>query len=54
MQETADKFWKQNRGKGRVTKVNDYSFVWETLPDKDGKTKTTVYMASYFLSLGSK
>ena len=51
MEEAANKFWKQNRGKGRVVKVTPYSFWWETLPDKDGKTKLTVYMKSYFLDL---
>lgn len=35
-----------NRGKGKVT---SYCFWWETLPDKNGNTKTTVYMKSYFM-----
>lgn len=34
------------RGKGKVT---SYCFWWETLPDKNGNTKTTVYMKSYFM-----
>ena len=51
MEEMANKFWKQNRGKGRVVKVTSYSFWWETLPDKNGNTKLTVYMKSYFLNL---
>ena len=51
MEEAANEFWKKNRGKGRVTKVTDYCFWWETLPDKNGNVKTTVYMASYFLKL---
>lgn len=51
MQELSDKFWKDHRGSGRVTSVTNYSFTWETLPDKDGKVKATVYMLSYFLAL---
>ena len=46
MNDLAVKFTKQNRGKGKVT---SYSFWWETLPDKNGNTKTTVYMKSYFM-----
>lgn len=48
MEEYAVTFQKQHRGTGRVTKVTDYCFYWETLPDKNGKTTTTVYMESYF------
>lgn len=36
-------------GQGRVVKVNSYSFVWETLPDKNGNTKQVTYMLSYFI-----
>ena len=46
MNDLAVKFTKQNRGKGKVT---SYCFLWETLPDKNGNTKTTVYMKSYFM-----
>ena len=49
MNDLAVKFAKQNRGKGKVVKVTSYSFWWETLPDKNGNTKTTVYMKSYFM-----
>lgn len=49
MEEIANKFWKQNKGKGKVTKITDYCFYWETFPDKNGNTKTTIYMESYFL-----
>ena len=44
MDDLAVKFTKQNRGK-----VTSYCFWWETLPDKNGNTKTTVYMKSYFM-----
>lgn len=36
------------RHKGRVTAVTNYSFTFETLPDKNGKTEKTVVMESYF------
>lgn len=36
-------------GKEEVVKVNSYSFVWETLPDKNGNTKQVTYMLSYFI-----
>ena len=52
MQEYADRFQREHRGKGKVIKVTDYSFWWETLPDfknPETKTKTTVYMKSYFM-----
>ena len=42
MDDLAVKFTKQNRGKGKVT---SYCFWW----DKNGNTKTTVYMKSYFM-----
>lgn len=48
MQELANKYARTHRGSGSVSKVNDYSFVWETLPDKNGKTQVTVFYASYF------
>lgn len=51
MQELVVEFQKKNRGKGTVSKVNDYSFEFFTLPDKNGKVETTVYMLSYFLNL---
>jgi len=49
MEEVANEFWKQHRGQGRVVKVNDYSFVWETPPDKNGNTNQVTYMLSYFM-----
>lgn len=49
MEKIANEFWKQNRGKGRVVNITDYSFVWETLPDKNGSTKQVTYMLSYFM-----
>lgn len=51
MEEVANKFWKQHRGQGRIVKVNEYSFIWETLPDKNGNIKQTIYMLSYFVEL---
>lgn len=42
MNDLAVKFTKQNRGKGKVT---SYCF-WL---DKNGNTKITVYMKSYFM-----
>lgn len=49
MEKIANEFWKQHRGQGRVISVNDYSFVWETLPDKNDNTKQVTYMLSYFV-----
>lgn len=49
MKDLAVKFAKQHRGKGKVVKITSYCFWWETLPDKNGNTKTTVYMKSYFM-----
>jgi hypothetical protein len=34
--------------KGKVTNVTNYSFTFETLSDKNGKTEKTVVMESYF------
>ena len=41
MDDLALKFTKQNRGKDKVT---SYCFWCETLPDKNGNTKITVYI----------
>lgn len=49
MEELANKLWKEHRGQGRVVSVNSYSFIWETLPDKNDNTKQVVYMLSYFV-----
>ena len=53
MREMSYEFERQkgNLGKGMVTKVTDYSFVWTTNPDKNGNTKETVYYASYFVNV---
>ena len=48
MNDLAVKFTKQNRGKGKVVKVTSYCFWWETLPDKNGNTKTTVYEKLFY------
>ena len=47
MYEVANKYARTHRG-GSVVKVNDYSFVWETVPDKNGKTQVIVFYESYF------
>lgn len=52
MELLAANFWKQHRGSGRVSTVTEYSFTWETLPDKNGKVTSVTYMKSYFLELG--
>ena len=39
-------YLKQHRG--RITAVTNYSFTFETLPDKNGKTEKIVVMESYF------
>lgn len=51
IEEIAANFQKNHRGTGKVTKVNDYCFLWETLPDKSGVTKTTVYYLSFFANV---
>lgn len=51
MEEYAVNYQKEHRGSGKVVSVNDYCFVWETLPDpkdESKKTKQTVFMLSYF------
>lgn len=54
MQAEANKYWKLHRGEGNYSKVTPYSFTWNTFPDKNGKSTTTVFYASYFLNLGGK
>jgi hypothetical protein len=50
MEEYANKYLKQHRGKGRVSDVTKYSFKWTTLPLKENeKPVTYVFMLSYFL-----
>ena len=36
---------------GHVTKTTNYSFEFETVPNKDGKVEKYVVMLSYFLKL---
>ena len=49
MKEYADKFAREHRGKGVVSKVTSYSFTYTTLPlKKDEKPVSCVYMLSYF------
>ena len=36
---------------GHVTKITSYSFEFETVPNKEGRTKRYVVMSSYFLKL---
>lgn len=49
MNEIAAEFQRKNRGKGTVSKITDYSFEFYTIPDKNGKSETTIYMISYFV-----
>ena len=49
MKELAMQYERQHAG--RVTKITNYSFEFETLPDKNGSTKKYVVMKSYFLKL---
>ena len=49
MQEYADAYQRQHRGKGTVSSVTDYSFKYTTLPLKDTEQpKSHVVMLSYF------
>lgn len=49
MEELAMQYERQHAG--HVTKISDYSFEFETPPDKNGNTKKYVIMKSYFLKL---
>ena len=49
MKELAKQYERQHVG--HVTKITDYSFEFETPPDKNGNTKKYVVMKSYFLEL---
>lgn len=49
MQEYADMYQKQHRGKGYYSDLTDYSFKWTTLPTKENEKPTTcIFMKSYF------
>jgi hypothetical protein len=47
MREVARKFQQKHCKQGLVTKVTDYSLTFET-QEKESKTKSTIYMKSYF------
>lgn len=51
MNKIAKQFANDHLGKGTVDKVTDYSFQYTTLPDKNGKSESVVYMQSYFVEL---
>lgn len=48
MQDYAAQYQKQHRGKGTVSNVTNYSFVFTTLPDKQGNQSSVVVMESWF------
>lgn len=39
---------------GHMTSMNDYSFTWESVPDKHGNTKQTIVFESYFAKIGKE
>ena len=39
---------------GHMTSMNDYSFTWESIPDKHGNTKQTIVFESYFAKIGKE
>ena len=49
MEELARKY--ERKHAGHVTKITNYSFEFETVPNKDGKVEKYVVMLSYFLKL---
>lgn len=51
MQEYANQYQKQHRGRGYVSDVTSYSFKWTTLPMKENeKPVSCVFMLSYFVN----
>ena len=46
-----EEFAKKNKDKGKVVKETDFSFTWETNPDKNGNTEQITYMESYFTDM---
>lgn len=51
MQEYAKTYQHENRNKGKVVKINDYSFVFENNPTKDGKVESFIVCLSWFCEL---
>ena len=49
MEELARKY--ERKHEGHVTKITSYSFEFETVPNKEGKTKKYVVMRSYFFKM---
>ena len=49
MEELARKY--ERKHEGHVTKITDYSFEFETVPNKDGKVERYVVMSSYFFKM---
>lgn len=46
MEELAREY--ERKHEGHITKITSYSFEFETVPNKEGKTKKYVVMRSYF------
>ena len=49
MEELARKY--ERKHAGHVTKITSYSFEFETVPNKEDRSKRYVVMSSYFLKL---
>lgn len=49
MQDYAKQYQHENRNKGKVVKVTDYSLVFESNSSKEGKTETHIVYESYFM-----
>ena len=47
MEELAREY--ERKHAGHVTKITGYSFEFETVPNKDGRTERYVVISSYFL-----
>ena len=49
MEELAREY--ERKHKGHVTKITNYSFEFETVPNKDGKVEKYVVMRTYFFKM---
>ena len=49
MEELAREY--ERKHKGHVIKITNYSFEFETVPNKDGKVEKYVVMQSYFFKM---
>ena len=51
----AKQYQNENRGKGTVSDVTDYSFKFTTIPKKDKEEpKSCIIMKSYFWEVGNE